>query len=177
MSEDKKYQLQKVASNLNIKLDRAVEALKGHGFVVDNKPSAKISEEMNTVLEKEFQQAKTVKEEAMSVAIGKNRRPMDVSIEADATKAEAVVKSDSVTKTTTKKKETKVAPVEPKTETKKSETKAEEKYSPVEVENKSEKAGLKILGKIDLATTAPSLKTKSVKPSEKKEDKKNKKRY
>lgn len=80
MSEDKQYQLFKVAKELNIGLNTAVDHLNKKGYAVDGKPTTKINDEMYSVLMKEFQQGKIIKEEAKHIHVGKVRRD-EVSID------------------------------------------------------------------------------------------------
>ncbi len=71
---DKSTRLLKVAKELNIGTATVTEYLAKKGFQVENKPMAKITDDMYEVLLKEFQGDKTTKEEAKQIAIGKIRR-------------------------------------------------------------------------------------------------------
>ncbi|MEN9510413.1 MAG: hypothetical protein RLZZ370_232 [Bacteroidota bacterium] len=61
---DKEYRLSKVAAELNNSFAVLVQHLQKKGFQIENKPTAKISEEMYQVLLAEFRQDKAVREES-----------------------------------------------------------------------------------------------------------------
>jgi translation initiation factor IF-2 len=61
---EKEYRLSKVAAELNNSFAVLVQHLQKKGFQIDNKPTAKISEEMYQVLLAEFRQDKAVREES-----------------------------------------------------------------------------------------------------------------
>lgn len=71
---DKSTRLLKVAKELNIGTATVTEYLAKKGFQVENKPMAKITDDMYEVLLKEFQGDKNTKEEAKQITIGKVRR-------------------------------------------------------------------------------------------------------
>lgn len=64
--------LVKVASEFNIGTSSIIEHLLKKGFVVENKPNAKLSDEMFNELMKEFSSSLAVKEKAESLVIGKS---------------------------------------------------------------------------------------------------------
>ncbi|PRD48251.1 translation initiation factor IF-2 [Sphingobacterium haloxyli] len=74
MAEGKSINLLKAAKELNIGIGTAVDFLVKKGFDVESKPSTKLSPDMYTVLLKEFQGDKIVKDEAKQIVIGKIRR-------------------------------------------------------------------------------------------------------
>src|SRR5690606_5917339 len=74
MTEGKSINLLKAAKELNIGIGTAVDFLVKKGFDVESKPSTKLSPDMYTVLLKEFQGDKIVKDEAKQIVIGKIRR-------------------------------------------------------------------------------------------------------
>ncbi|MBD1432286.1 translation initiation factor IF-2 [Sphingobacterium sp. DN00404] len=74
MTEGKSVNLLKAAKELNIGIGTAVDFLVKKGFDVESKPSTKLSPDMYTVLLKEFQGDKIVKDEAKQIVIGKIRR-------------------------------------------------------------------------------------------------------
>lgn len=74
MSEGKSTNLLKAAKELNIGLSTAVEFLGKKGFSVESRPNTKLTDEMYSVLSKEFQGDKIVREEAKQINIGKIRR-------------------------------------------------------------------------------------------------------
>lgn len=71
---DKSIRLIKVAKELNIGTGTITDFLSKKGFDVENKPTAKLTDEMYQVLVKEFQGDKIIKEEAKQINIGKIRR-------------------------------------------------------------------------------------------------------
>ena len=74
MTEGKSINLLKAAKELNIGIGTAVDFLVKKGFDVESKPNTKLSPDMYTVLLKEFQGDKIVKDEAKQIVIGKIRR-------------------------------------------------------------------------------------------------------
>jgi len=79
----------KIAKELNVATSTIVEHLTSKGYEVDNKPTAKLTEEMYDVLKKEFSSYIEEKEKADRVVIGTSRGVVDDS--ASARKAEKVV--------------------------------------------------------------------------------------
>jgi len=63
--------LVKAASEFNVGTNSIVEHLQKKGFAIDNKPNAKISDEMYNELIKEFSSSMAVKEKAEALVIGK----------------------------------------------------------------------------------------------------------
>ena len=81
MSEiEKGLRLHKIAKELNIGTATITEFLGKKGFVIENKPTAKISDDMYSLLLKEYQGDKSIKEEANQISIGKIRRE-EVAVE------------------------------------------------------------------------------------------------
>ena len=74
MSEDKKINLLKAAKEFNLSIGTIVDHFKAKGMDIDNKPNTKLTEEQYSILTKEFQGDKSIKEEAKSIAIGKIRK-------------------------------------------------------------------------------------------------------
>lgn len=62
--------LVQVAKELNVGTATIVEFLTNNGFEIENKPTAKISEEMEVKLLKEYQKSIAIKEKADSLVIG-----------------------------------------------------------------------------------------------------------
>jgi translation initiation factor IF-2 len=62
--------LVKIAKELNVGTSTIVEHLTNNGFEIENKPTAKISDEMYTELLKEFQKSIAIKEKADQLVIG-----------------------------------------------------------------------------------------------------------
>jgi len=65
--------LVKIAKELNVGTSTIVEYLSNHGFELENKPTAKISDEMYSELLKEFSNSMAEKEKANQVVIGNSR--------------------------------------------------------------------------------------------------------
>ena len=65
-----KRRLVKIAKELNVGLSTIVDFLQNKGFEIENKPTAKVSEEMYQELTKEFQRSIAIKEQADSMIIG-----------------------------------------------------------------------------------------------------------
>ncbi len=129
--------LVKIAKELNVATSTIVEYLKNAGFEIENKPTAKVSDEMYQELQKEFSSSVAEKEKADKLVIGRVTPPKK---ETPAPPKPPVAKVEPV-----------VEP--PKVEPVKEEPKVEEKKEEVVVEEKKEESkvpGLKVLGKIDL---------------------------
>jgi translation initiation factor IF-2 len=167
MSEDKKINLLKAAKEFNLSIGTIVDHFKAKGMDIDNKPNTKLTEEQYSILTKEFQGDKSIKEEAKSIAIGKIRKDEMPEIIATpvVTKkvAEPEIEKEILIKNVTSSapKAPKPAAVAPIPET------------VVVPEIKSEASSVKIVGKIDLAKvnskTRPDKKTKEEKEEEKAE--------
>ena len=167
MSEDKKINLLKAAKEFNLSIGTIVDHFKAKGMDIDNKPNTKLTEEQYSILTKEFQGDKSIKEEAKSIAIGKIRKdemPEPVATPVVSKKvAEPEIEKEILIKNVTSSppKAPKPAVVAPITET------------VVVPETKSEASSVKIIGKIDLAKvnskTRPDKKTKEEKEEEKAE--------
>jgi translation initiation factor IF-2 len=169
MSEDKKINLLKAAKEFNLSIGTIVDHLKAKGMDIDNKPNTKLSEEQYSILTKEFQGDKSIKEEAKSIAIGKIRKDETLEVnpapvaakktEAPEVEAEKEILIKNVTSSAPKAPKAAVV-VEP---------------TPTEVvpEIKAETSTVKIVGKIDLdkvnSKTRPDKKTKEEKEEEKAE--------
>ena len=132
--------LVKIAKELNVGTTTIVEYLNTHGFEIEDKPSAKITEEMHDHLLREFQKDRVIKEQADQLIFGtrpnvkKETTPTTVKID------KPVVTKEELSKTIT-----------------------EDKIDAPAVEERPRLLGsrLKILGKIDLDA-------KSKKPAEEK---------
>ena len=60
----------KVAKELNVGTATIVEFLEKNGFEIDNKPTAKVTDEMHDALLMEFQKSAAIKEKADQLIIG-----------------------------------------------------------------------------------------------------------
>ncbi|GAA5221153.1 translation initiation factor IF-2 [Membranihabitans marinus] len=69
--------LVKIAKELNVGTGSIVDFLSNKGFDIDNKPTAKVSDEMYDLLVHEFQGSMAVKEQADQLIIGTNRQHKD----------------------------------------------------------------------------------------------------
>ncbi|MCB0635788.1 MAG: translation initiation factor IF-2 [Lewinella sp.] len=120
--------LVKVAKELNVGVSTMVDFLQGKGFDIDNKPTAKVSDDMYQELLKEFQKSIAIKEKADQLVIG--TRPSAPAPGTSAPKHE-----------------------EPAPEPKVEKAKPEEPAKPEPEPEEPRKAAprLKVLGKIDLS--------------------------
>ncbi len=157
--------LVKIAKELNVGTSTIVEFLTEQGFEVQNRPTTKISEEMEDLLLKEFSNSIAVKEQADQLVIG-NRVTKDD--EADEGARAAAPASD----------ETPTEVTEPSTEAEEKVKEEEKPEEPVKEEPKEksqeetetikvESPKLKVIGKIDLEKKKPA-KKKEEAPVEKK---------
>ena len=132
--------LVKIAKELNVATSTIVEYLKNAGFEIENKPTAKVSDEMYQELQKEFSSSIAEKEKADKLVIGRVTPP----------KKEERVVPPPPPPPPAKKVEPIVEPPK-KEEPIKVEPKIEEKPAVEEAPKRESKApGLKVLGKIDL---------------------------
>lgn len=168
MSEDKKINLLKAAKEFNVSINTIVDHLAKNGFAIDNKPNTKLTDSEYSVLLRDFESDKSIKEVAKSITIGKLRRE-EVLPEANETSkviAETEPEEEILIKNVV------VAPeifeekkiVEKKVAEKVEEKKAEPK--------KNEESSLKIVGKIDLDSLSPKGKSDKRKESKAEEPKK-----
>jgi len=136
----------KVAKELNVGTATIVEFLEKNGFEIDNKPTAKVTDEMHDALLTEFQKSAAIKEKADQLIIGSR-----------ATKKENTpLPEEKAPLFTAKKQETPPPPpppVEPKEVVPEPEeviAEKEEEVKPEEIVTTSPKLALKVKGKIDL---------------------------
>ncbi len=61
----------KIAKELNVGVNTIVDYLNNNGFEIDNKPTAKVTEAMESALTKEFQKSIAIKEKADQIKIGR----------------------------------------------------------------------------------------------------------
>ena len=158
--------LVQVAKELNVGTATIVEFLTGNGFDIENKPTAKISEEMMGQLLKEYQKSIAIKEQADSLIIG--TRPASKKEDEREEAAPAAVITPPPPPAAPPEKE---EPEQPEKE--------EEPIAKVEEEPVVEKPRLqlRIQGKVDLDKIAkkPKSKKKKEEEAEKVEDKKEEK--
>ena len=167
--------LVKVAKELNVGTASIVEYLTKEGFSIENKPTAKISEEMENSLLKEFSKSIAIKEKADQLVIGtrpSGRKEDEAEQTVDST-AKVVQEPIAVAKNPTP--EPPAQPVTPpKAPAKEEEKPVAKKEEPKPKAEERPKVQLKIKGKIDLESgkkaKAPAAeKPKSEKEPEKKE--------
>ena len=72
--------LVKVATELNVGKDSIVEHLLDKGFEIDNKPNAKITDEMYDELVREFQKDLATKVKADALVIGNRPAPVKETV-------------------------------------------------------------------------------------------------
>lgn len=164
--------LVKIAKELNVGTSTIVDFLKGKGFEIDNKPTAKISEEMHSELLKEFSSSMAVKEQANQLIIGNRHN------EEETTEVKKPIEEATVEKTVAKEEKQKEA--EPIPEIKPESVVPEERKTPEKTEDEPKKLveqenriGLKVQGKIDLDSINKP-KKKTTKPKDKPVTKKQK---
>ncbi|MEM9990837.1 MAG: translation initiation factor IF-2, partial [Bacteroidota bacterium] len=85
----------KVAKELNVGTSTIVDFLNGNGFEIENKPTAKISGDMELMLQKEFQKSFAIKEKANQIKIGRNLKKEEEQVEQ--TEAPTVPKAEPIT--------------------------------------------------------------------------------
>src|SRR5690625_2762779 len=73
--------LVKVAKELNVGTGSIVDFLAKKGFEIDNRPTARVSEEMYNLLVQEFQSSMALKEQADQLVIGTSRQIQERSEE------------------------------------------------------------------------------------------------
>lgn len=83
--------LVKIAQELNVGTSTIVDFLSGNGFSIENKPNAKITEDMERALLKEFQKSHEIKKQADQMVIG--NRPTSTKPEEAPAKPEPVVQA------------------------------------------------------------------------------------
>ncbi len=166
MSENKEsVRLNAVVKELNVGMSTLVEFLAKKGFVVESKPTTKITGEMHQVLLSAFQSDKKVKDDAKALIKPKVKKE-DVTIQQPVKKEDSVVEEEDEDDGILIK--TELAPVTaaPKTPAKKEEEapvapKEEPVEAPKAEEVSDDKSGLKVLGKINLEELNPKKKKKA----------------
>jgi len=135
----------KIAKELNVGTSTIVEHLTNSGFEIDNKPTAKITEDMEMELLKEFQKSLAIKEKADQLKIGRTPQKKEGEVD-QKTKVKEPVKPATSPEPVQAKAE---SPLKP--DVKKADNgKVQEKDSEVMVEEAPAEPKLKILGRIDL---------------------------
>ncbi len=166
--------LAKVAKELNVGTSTIVEFLQEQGFEIENKPTTKITEEMEAKLLAQFQKSRATKEQADQLVIG--TRPLTKKASEPEKKPTLTFATPGELTLTKKKIHAEAAPKEeaPAARTQPSapalpeqprEPEPAETTAPAEEEDKP-RIGLKVLGKIDLDKTARPGKSKKKKEEE-----------
>jgi translation initiation factor IF-2 len=84
MSEtEKTIRLSKVKAELSVPPDRMISFLQAKGFQMDSNPNQKISEDMYTLLQREFAPEREMKEEAKTLNLTSKIKKETITIEAD----------------------------------------------------------------------------------------------
>ncbi len=152
--------LVKIAKELNVGTSTIVEFLTNNGFEIENKPTAKVSPEMYSLLLKEFSQSVEEKVKADKLIIGSRG-----ATEEPPTPKPAPPKPAAVTPPPP-------PPPAPKVEEKKPEIKEEKKPEPPKpTQPETPKIGLKVVDKIDLNPKKKSAPKKEEAPAPKEEPK------
>lgn len=177
--------LVEVAKELNVGKSTVYDHLINKGFEVQNKPNAKLTDEMYEELLREFHSSISIKEEADKLIIGsrpgqetpKSREPSKK--ETTPPKSEAVKKEEEISSEaapTKPESDSKEKLVEDESSGKEEESKPADKQKdepkePKEEEKEKSQPGLKVVGKIDLEKDKKSAKKKTEKkPAEKDEE-------
>lgn len=169
--------LVKVAKEFNVGSSTIVEHLLDKGFEIGNKPNAKVSDEMYSVLSARFGDSKVTKKKAENVEIGirpsgntsENENADTKKPAAPAAKATEPTETTPVEEVSPKKEETPIVKETPKVEAPKEEAPKKEEKPAEDSEKKAASApklkGPKLVGKIDLESSGR--KPAKKKPAEK----------
>lgn len=132
--------IKKAATEFNISVAHVADHLAAKGFTVDSNPNAKITDEMYSVLLRDFGQDKKIKEQAAAISIGRQGKEDVVLDKKDfAAPAPSEPEADEVLIKGLNKPAAAPAPAAPAP-------------APREMAAEGDKSGLKVLGKIDLAS-------------------------
>ncbi|MGB5322190.1 MAG: translation initiation factor IF-2, partial [Lutimonas sp.] len=166
MTDYKPQRFNKVLRELNISLDRAVEFLANKGIDIDHRPTAKISQEVYTILSDEFQTDKSKKVASKEIGEEKRKEKEEIRLalerEAEKKRLEDEARKAEIFKTDSEKisgpKMVGKIDIDPKPEVKEEEPEevvSEKKESEAQFINGSKKLkGLKQVGKIDVEPKA-----------------------
>ncbi|MEM9886073.1 MAG: translation initiation factor IF-2 [Bacteroidota bacterium] len=81
----------KIAKELNVGLSTLVDFLNDNGFEIENKPTAKVSPDMQEALKREFQKSIAIKEQADQIKIGRNLTKKETETLSSTSRSESVV--------------------------------------------------------------------------------------
>lgn len=148
--------LVKVAKELNVGTGSIVDFLAKNGFEIDNRPTAKVSEEMYNLLVQEFQSSMALKEQADQLVIGTSRQIQEEEKEPEEPRSPFREPTPAPAPVREEKKEPEQKAPEPKKKEEEpaEEKKTEKKQEEVSVEKEDAAdpltPGLTVVGKIDL---------------------------
>jgi translation initiation factor IF-2 len=165
--------LGKAASEFNVSTQTIIESLQKKGFAIDNKPTAKLTEEMYTYISDIFSTDKEVKEQSKSAGLNSKLKKREETVKADEStlkkkhdekpddtepEAEVIIKNLS--------QESIIAPEVTEEPKKEAPIKEPVKEKPIvnETKEKTETTGLKVKGKIDLDNTGKKKKPIKTEP-------------
>ncbi len=183
MSENKGQRLSKVAKELNVSVSTITDFLKSKGHTIENNPMAKLSDDLYSMLSKEFQSEKAAHEEAQQVSsstiarIKKENITLDEESKKPETRKfeeEKDILIKNVQNSTPPEKPSSASTEESKKTTKPSATGATETKGSDATDKKEIKSDIKFttVGKIDLGAlnskTKPDKKSKTEKEPDKK---------
>ncbi len=172
MTDYKPQRFNKVLRELNISLDRAVEFLANKGIDIDHRPTAKISQEVYTILSDEFQTDKSKKVASKEIGEEKRKEKEEIRLalekEAEKKRLDDEARKAEIFKTESEKisgpKMVGKIDIDPKPEVKEEtpvEAVPEKKEPEAEVIKGSKKLkGLKQVGKIDVEPKAKNIEKK-----------------
>ncbi|NBC24172.1 MAG: translation initiation factor IF-2, partial [Bacteroidetes bacterium] len=89
--------LVKIAKELNVGVATIVEHLNDNGFEIDNKPTAKVSDEMYDELLRAFESSISVKEQADKITLGYNKEKEEEAAKTPEAKADQEVSKEKET--------------------------------------------------------------------------------
>jgi len=176
MTDYKPQRFNKVLRELNISLDRAVEFLANKGIDIDHRPTAKISQEVYTILSGEFQTDKSKKVASKEIGEEKRKEKEEIRLalekEAEKKRLEDEARKAEIFKTESEKisgpKMVGKIDIDPKPEVKEEvpEVVVPEKKEPEQQVIKGSKKlkGLKQVGKIDVEPKEKPVAKKEVVP-------------
>jgi translation initiation factor IF-2 len=176
MAEEKTIRLSKAIKEFNLSMDHIVDFLSKKGIQVESNPNTKLPGDAYSLLQKEFQGDKILKEEAQQLTQTKLKRETQVVLDASTTKKSSSKKDDESSEILIKNvtvadflgtdKKKKAEPSETPEEKKPKAVKSKEEDV---IKAKADKVdGPKVLGKIDIG--ADELKTEKKKSTRKKKD-------
>ncbi|NBB88609.1 MAG: translation initiation factor IF-2 [Bacteroidetes bacterium] len=140
--------LVKIAKELNVGVATIVDHLNENGFEIDNKPTAKVSDEMHAELLRAFESSISVKEQADKITLGYNKGKQEEPKE-EPPKAEPEEKPASDETPADAEKEKKKSGASDDSDEKKDES-SKEKEKTKKEDNGRQVKGPKVVGKIDL---------------------------